>query len=51
VENQTEAVCLAAVRSNGYALQYVKNQTPVICRAAMQQRPDAQCLCKIPITV
>jgi len=35
---QTEAEALAAVNQNGYALQYVHNQTPEICLAAVGQR-------------
>lgn len=30
-------ICLAAVRQNGLALQFVKKQTPEICLAAVQQ--------------
>ena len=26
IENQTEAICLAAVKQNGYALRYVKTR-------------------------
>jgi len=32
-----EKECLAAVKQNGYALQYVKNQTLEICLAAVNQ--------------
>ena len=31
VDVQTPEICLAAVRQNGYASQYVKKQTPKIC--------------------
>ena len=33
----TDKECLAVVRHNGYALQFVKNQTPELCLAAIQQ--------------
>ena len=32
-----EDICLAAVKQNGYALQYIKEQTPDICLAAVKQ--------------
>jgi hypothetical protein len=35
VDNQTEALCLAAVRRMGWALEYVHNQTDAICMAAI----------------
>ena len=28
IQNQTPEICLAAVQKNGYALKYVKEQTP-----------------------
>ena len=37
VKEQTQEICLAAVKQNGYALQYVKEQTPDICLAAVKQ--------------
>lgn len=37
IENQTEAICLAAVKRWGWALQCVKKQTPEICLAAVKQ--------------
>lgn len=37
VEEQTEAICLEAVKAYGYALRHVKKQTPEICLAAVQQ--------------
>ena len=37
VKNQTERICLVAVRQNRYALQYVKNQTEQICLEAVKQ--------------
>jgi hypothetical protein len=35
------AAALAAVKQNGYALQYVREQTPAICLAAVKQNGDA----------
>jgi hypothetical protein len=37
IENQTEAICLAAVKKYGYALGHVKNQTEAICIAAVKE--------------
>lgn len=34
-EQQTEAICLAAVEKNGWMLKYVYHQTPAICEAAI----------------
>jgi hypothetical protein len=45
---QTEAMCLAAVRNTGYALQYVDNQTEAVCRAAVATSPNAHMFVKIP---
>ena len=39
---------MAAVQQNGYALQYVKDQTPEICIAALEQNPDARLYIKDP---
>ena len=36
-KNQTEAICLEAVKRSGYALQYVQNQTDEICLAAVKR--------------
>lgn len=36
-QNQTEELCILAVRQNGYALKHVKNQTNEICTFAVQQ--------------
>jgi len=36
-----EKECLKAVKENGWALQYVKNQTPEICLAAVKEDADA----------
>src|SRR6185369_15946431 len=33
---EDSSYCLTAVQNNGYALQYVKEQTPEICLAAVQ---------------
>jgi hypothetical protein len=50
VENQTEAMCMAAVQQDGYALCCVENQTETICRAAVARHPGARRYVKIPIT-
>jgi hypothetical protein len=39
--NQTEAVCLAAVRQWGQAVHYVHDQTEAVCLAAVKQDRDA----------
>ena len=36
-EEQTSELCMAAVKQNGQALEYVKKQTPEICMAAVKQ--------------
>lgn len=36
-ETETERICLAAVRQNGLALQFVKHKTLKICEAAVEQ--------------
>ena len=36
-ENQTDALCLSAVKQNGLSLRHVKNQTEDICIAAVRQ--------------
>jgi hypothetical protein len=46
---QTEAMCLAAVRHCGYALQYVDQQTEAVCRAAVAQNRDACMFVKIAV--
>ena len=33
-KNQNQEICLAAVKTDGRALQYVEEQTPEICLAA-----------------
>lgn len=40
-EKQTEQQCLVAVGKDGLALQYVRNQTFEVCRAAIRNNPDA----------
>ncbi|MCK5344881.1 MAG: DUF4116 domain-containing protein, partial [Candidatus Heimdallarchaeota archaeon] len=45
---QTLEICLAAVTQNGYALQYVKKQTPEICLAAVTQNDCALQFVKNP---
>jgi hypothetical protein len=37
VKDQTEAICIEAVKQNGYSLRYVKEQTPEICIEAVKQ--------------
>jgi hypothetical protein len=37
VDNQTEALCMAAVQKNGWVLRYAKPQTEAMCLAAVQQ--------------
>jgi hypothetical protein len=37
IKNQTEELCLVAVRRRGIVLQFVKNQTDKICLAAVKQ--------------
>lgn len=37
ITEQTEEMCLIAVKSNGWALQYVEKQTDKICLAAVKQ--------------
>ena len=33
--------CIEAVKQNGYALEYVKNQTPELCIAAVKQQKES----------
>jgi regulator of extracellular matrix RemA (YlzA/DUF370 family) len=35
--NQTDELCIEAVKNNGMALQFVKNQTPEICLLAVKE--------------
>jgi hypothetical protein len=37
LDKQFLSICMAAVQQNGYALKYIKNQTPEICLAAVKQ--------------
>jgi hypothetical protein len=37
MQEQTEQICLEAVRRNGNALQFVKNQTEQICLEAVER--------------
>ena len=37
VQNQTQEICLEAVRKDGDVLEFVKKQTPAICLAAAKQ--------------
>ena len=41
LKNQTREICLAAVRRNGMALQFVKEQTEEICLEAVKQKGSA----------
>lgn len=41
VANQTEEICLAAVKNDGFALRYVRQQTPEICLAAVANYGNA----------
>ena len=38
---ETENEALEAVKSNGYALRYVKDQTPEVCLEAVKNDGDA----------
>jgi hypothetical protein len=40
-EVQTEAMCLAAVRQDGWLLEYVHVKTPELCMSAVQRNGDA----------
>jgi hypothetical protein len=37
VKEQTEKICLTAVKGDGRVLKFVKNQTPEIAKAAVIQ--------------
>ena len=41
IENQTEEICMYAVKHNWDALQYVQNQTPSIISEALKMSPYA----------
>jgi len=41
IVDQTDELCLMAVRKDGLALQYVRNQTTAICETAVNQNIDA----------
>ena len=41
MKDQTEKICLEAVKQNGMALEYVKDQTFEICLTAIQREPFA----------
>lgn len=41
IDNQTDSICLAAVKQNGLSLQYVKNKTEEICTQAIINAPYA----------
>jgi DNA-binding NarL/FixJ family response regulator len=42
--------CLEAVKQDGYALYYVKDQTPELCLEAIKQNINAKRYIKIPLT-
>ena len=46
INNQTEEMCLVAVRQDGWVLQYVKEQTEEMCFIAVQQYVDSYCFIK-----
>lgn len=56
-DEQTEELCLAAVKRNGLTLQVIKNQTPEICMAAVKNdgyalqyvKQQTQELCKAAV--
>jgi len=37
LDNQTQELCIEALKQDGMTLKYVKNQTPEICMAAVKQ--------------
>lgn len=39
IKDQTEDLCLLAVRQQGTAIRHIHNQTPKICLAAIKQNP------------
>ncbi|MFZ2537699.1 MAG: DUF4116 domain-containing protein [Oscillospiraceae bacterium] len=41
LDNQTNYLCMIAIKNNPLALKYVKNQTPQICLAAVNQNGQA----------
>ena len=41
IQEQTEEICLAAVKQRGLAIQYVKDQTEAICLEAVNSDPNA----------
>jgi hypothetical protein len=47
LKNQTEAICLAAVKKDGWALRYVKEQAEAICLTAVSNYGSAESLCII----
>lgn len=38
---EDENECLEAVKQDGYAIKYIKEQTPEICQAALDQNDTA----------
>ena len=41
IKEQSPEICMAAVKRNGHALQFVKEQTPELCLVAVRQNSDA----------
>ena len=37
IQDQTEELCIEAVKNDGMALQFVKNQNDILCKLAIQQ--------------
>jgi len=48
VKNQTDEICLEAVKQYGWALQFVKKQTDEICLEAVKQNGNALQFVKNP---
>ena len=40
-KDQTEAICLEAVKQNGFALEFVEKQTEEICLEAIRRNEEA----------
>ena len=47
----TEEVCIAAVKQNGLALRYIRNQTLEICTLAVKQNSNAIKYAKIYVNI
>ena len=42
MKEQTEEICLLAVKREGTLIRYIKNQTPLVCQAAINHNPHAK---------